>query len=127
MDAKEERAPWQIPVGITVLAASLVPVWMLNLDDAPDESKIRFWTTLVVAVALWGTARKIALFRWLLLALLGTGIAVSVWPFASASTMEVRSTLISLAQALGMGLFFTPGANAWFRKPTERPLDGGAP
>lgn len=127
MDANQKRAPWQIPAGITVLAASLVPVWMLDLDNALTEANVRFWTTLVVALALWGIARKIGLFRWLLLALLGTGVAVSVWSFVSGSSVDAGSTSISLAQALGMGLFFTPGANAWFRKPAERPLDGSAP
>jgi len=113
----EMRAPWQVPVGIVILAASLTPIWLLDLSNAPIESQTRFWTTVVVAVTLWGIAKKAALFRWLLLVLLGTGIVVSVWSFATASTIEVQSALISVVQALGLGLLFTPAANAWMKKP----------
>lgn len=109
--------PWQIPVGIAVLAASLVPAWMIDLSNAPTETNIRFWTTLVVGVALLGVARGINVFRWLLLVLLGTGVVVAAWSFVSASTVEVESLLITIAQAVGLGMFFTPVANAWFGRP----------
>ena len=127
MNGNEERVPWQIATGIAVLAASLVPIWMLDLEDALTESNARFWTTLIMAIALWGVARKIALFRWLLLALLGTGVIISIWSFVSGSTIEWESTLVSLAQAFGLALFFTPRANAWFRKAAELPLDRSLP
>lgn len=110
--------PWQIPVGIAVLAASLVPAWTIDLSNAPVETNIRFWTTLVVGVALLGVARSLGLFRWLLLLLLGTGVAVAAWSFVTASTVEIQSVLITVAQAVGLGLFFTPAANAWFKRPS---------
>ena len=69
--------PWQIPVGIAVLAASLVPAWMIDLSNAPTETNIRFWTRLLVGVALLDVARGISIFRWLLLVLLGTGVVVA--------------------------------------------------
>jgi hypothetical protein len=112
------RTPWQVSLGILILAVSLLPIWLLDLTNAPIESRTRFWTTLVVAVALWGIARKIRVFRWLLLLLLGTGIVVSVWSFVAASTIEVQSALISLVQVVGLGLLFTPDANAWMGRPT---------
>ena len=112
----EMRAPWQVLVGIVILSASLLPVWLIDLSNAPGETQLRLWTTLVMAAALLGVARRMTVFRWILLVLLGTGVVVSVWSFVAASTVEVQSTLITLAQVVGVGLLFTPGANVWFRK-----------
>ena len=112
------RIRLQIPVGIEVLAASLAPAWMTDLSNAPTETNIQFWTTLLVGVALLGVACGISVFRWLLLVLLGTGVVVAAWSFVTASTVEVKSVLITIAQAVGLGLFFTPSASAWFRHPS---------
>lgn len=118
----ETGLPWQIVLGAVILAASLVPVWQIDLQHAPTETQIRFWTTALVAISLFATLRGISFFRWLLLVLLGTGIIVSAWAFVTAVTIEVESALITLAQIVGLGLFFTPDANAWFRnRKAKRP------
>lgn len=105
---------WQVVLGIVMLAASLVPSWLIDLSQAPTEYQIRFWTTAIVAVALWGIARRITFFRWFLLLLLGTGVVASVWSFIRADTIEVESVLITLVQVVALALLFTPGANRWF-------------
>ena len=114
----ETRMPWEMILGMVILAASLVPIWLLDLQQAPTETQIRFWTTVITVVALWGIWLRLTLFRWALLVLLGTGIVVSVWSFVTARTIEIESALITVAQTVGLALLFSPHASAWLRART---------
>lgn len=111
------RVPWEILAGIAILALSLVPAWTIDLQNAPMETELRFWTTALVGGLLIAVLKKVVLARWVLLVLLGTGVVVSIWSFVVASTIEMTSVVITLAQMISLSMFFRPAANDWFRTP----------
>lgn len=115
------KVPWHVPTGIAVLASSMLPAWMIDLTDAPTETSIRFWTTLIVGAALFATWRGVAAFRWVLALLLLVGVAGIVAGIVQAGLLDMQSVLITLAQAFGLGLLFAPTANAWFRERRATP------